>query len=50
MKQLIITAVLIVLGVYLANTFILGGTDSMKSEGKRIGELIVEELGEIKGN
>jgi len=50
MKQLIITAVLIVLGVYLANTFILGENDSMKSEGIRIGELIVDELSTIEGN
>ncbi len=44
MKQLIITAVLVVLGVYLANTFILADDNSMKSEGGRIGKLMVDEL------
>lgn len=44
MKQLIITAVFIILAVYLANTYILGGTGSLKGQAERIADIMIDDL------
>ena len=46
MKQFLITFAFIILGVFIVNTFIFGDT-GMKSEAKRIGDVMILDLQKV---
>lgn len=50
MKQFIITLAFVILAVFLVNSFVLGDTNSMKSEGTRLGNKMITDLKSITGN
>lgn len=50
MKKFIIAIAFIILGVFLVNTFIMGNDNSMRSEGQRIGNNMINNVKEIEKN
>lgn len=48
MKKFLVAIAFIILGVFLSNTFITGKTDTMKTEGDRIGKNMVNNMKEVE--
>ncbi len=49
MKQLIVTVALIILGVFIANTLVLGEGDSLKSGTETLATTMIGEIKDVKG-
>lgn len=50
MKQFIVTLAFVILAVFLVDSFIMGGDDTMKTEGTRLGNIMIDDLQSITGN
>lgn len=50
MKDLLMMAAIVILAVFLINTFISGGSNTLKSESNRIGNNMITNTKEIEKN